>query len=493
MKNSSFTTQKLLLAIMLWLTTAAASAQTNFQQTSPLLELDVHQAILLGVAKNYGIKINRLNPQFTALNIAIEQGDFEPNVFASYQQSQSERFNSLTQNNRYASTTSSVGLQGIAPWGTRYKLAIEANKNELNNSANFSSVIEVTQPLLKNFGLEPNYSNVVLAQKRTEIERMRFSQQLMSLVQQIVNAYTSLYAAQLNLEVAQANRMLAEKTLEAEQKRVVIGKSADSATLRPEVSLANREDAVLIAEQELRFKQNTLKSLIADSSAGLLSLELHAVGLPEAEQLNPNVAQDFQEALNNRPEYLEAKLTVSQQKIRVKRDQQQHNPNLDLVVRYQKIGIAEQNDFGAAFESYQSTGLNSGYIGINFSMPLSMQSSKSRLSQSNIALQQDELKLEQTAQNILLALDTAAYALAGNWRRLQAAEQAVALTQASLDAEEKKMSVGRSNSFYILDMQSRLANAQRRKVDALTSYYISLVNYHKQKGTILSHYQVAVN
>ncbi|WP_016955435.1 TolC family protein [Catenovulum agarivorans] len=492
MKNSSFTRQKLWLAIVLWVT-LAASAQANEHQSATLLELDVHQAILLGIAKNYGVKINRLNPQFTALNIAIEQGNFEPNVFASYQQSQSERLNSLTQNNRYASTTSSVGLQGIAPWGTRYKLAIEANKNEFSNSANFSSVIEVTQPLLKNFGLESNYSNVVLAQKRTEIERMRFSQQLMLVVQQIVNAYTSLYAAQLNLKVAQANRTLAEKTLEAEQKRVIIGKSSDSATLRPAVSLANREDTVLIAQQELRFRQNTLKSLIADSSAGLLSLELHAVGLPEAEQFNPNITQDFQQALNNRPEYLEAKLSVSQQKIRVKRDQQQHNPNLDLVIRYQKNGLADENNLSSALDNYQNSALNSGYIGINFSMPLSMQSSKSRLSQSNIALQQDELKLEQTAQNILLALDTAAYALAGNWRRLQAANQAVALTQASLDAEEKKMAVGRSNSFYILDMQSRLANAQRRKVDALTSYYISLVNYHKQKGTILSHYQVAVN
>ena len=123
-------------------------------------------------------------------------------------------------------------------------------------------------------------------------------------------------------------------------------------------------------------------------------------------------------------------------------------------------------------------------------MPILNKAAKSRVAQSRLQVRQADLQLKQLERQVLLDLDFAAYTVNSNWRRLEAAEKTVELAQKTLAAEEEKMNVGRSTSFYVLDLQSRLAFAKSQKVNAVASYVKSVVEYHRQRGDLLQQYDI---
>jgi outer membrane protein len=64
------------------------------------------------------------------------------------------------------------------------------------------------------------------------------------------------------------------------------------------------------------------------------------------------------------------------------------------------------------------------------------------------------------------------------------------LAERSLEAEEKKLNLGASRSFFVLELQGELADAQIRETRAVTDYHSAVVLYELEKGTILEAYGI---
>ena len=67
------------------------------------------------------------------------------------------------------------------------------------------------------------------------------------------------------------------------------------------------------------------------------------------------------------------------------------------------------------------------------------------------------------------------------------------LARERLRAEEKKLSVGKSTSFDVLEAQEDLAIAERNEVRSIVDYRISLVRLELAKGTLLDAANVSVD
>ena len=124
-------------------------------------------------------------------------------------------------------------------------------------------------------------------------------------------------------------------------------------------------------------------------------------------------------------------------------------------------------------------------------MPIRNRRDRSLYAISRINLDQSEIALERLKQTVLIRLDNAARRVTSSWLRIEATKEARLLAEKSLVAEEKKLNLGVSRSFFVLELQGDLANAKSRETRATTDYFSAIANYELEKGTILEAYGIA--
>lgn len=462
--------------------------------TANNIKLDLSQSILLALSNNYQLKINQMNPDEANKNIGIAKGSFDPEFFTKYSQLSADT-SPLDESDELTALTrrSELGIKGKLLWGTKYSIALNAistNNNINNDSANVTSSIEITQPLLKGFGRDSAYTQVKIAKQKRAIAEYDFQLDLLQLIQGVTNAYIDFNVATEELKIAELNWKLAEKTLEDEKKRIKLGRIAASDIFRPNATYAQRHNAVLIAQRNVKLRENILKNQIFSNDYDLLNINLISTGLPKIIAIKTNVKADYLFALKKRPEYNIANIALKTRKTEFTKDKKDKLPQLDLVVRLQKSGLSDQADFSTAYDNYDRFGTNQHYVGLNLSMPITNKTAKSRHAKSQLKVKQAELEIKQLEKQMLMDLDFAAFNLQSNWQRVEAASVSVDLAEKTLTAEEQKMNVGRSTSFFVLDLQSRLAGAKSRKIAAMAGYVKAMIEYQRQTGSLLEKFNV---
>src|SRR3972149_6170668 len=91
---------------------------------------------------------------------------------------------------------------------------------------NSSLAFNLTQPLLKNFGIDAPRLQLKLAKKNREITDVQFRQTIINTVAVVKGYYYELLYAIDNLAAAQKNLQLAKKLLEENEIRVKVGTMA---------------------------------------------------------------------------------------------------------------------------------------------------------------------------------------------------------------------------------------------------------------------------
>jgi outer membrane protein TolC len=66
------------------------------------------------------------------------------------------------------------------------------------------------------------------------------------------------------------------------------------------------------------------------------------------------------------------------------------------------------------------------------------------------------------------------------------------LAEKSLDAEEKKLKVGLSTNYFVLEFQEKLANARSMEVKAKIDYILSMGRLERAMGTSLEKRNIKV-
>ncbi|WP_370977786.1 TolC family protein [Agaribacterium sp. ZY112] len=462
-----------------------------------VIALELKQAIDLALANNYQLQFSSLEPELAKQALDLARAVHEPEFFASYSQSQGRTQAAIVDLPKGSEQeVAATGLRGQSSLGTRWNLGVDATAFDASvpsaqGSGYFTSV-EVVQPLLKGAGRAAANSDVRLAKNGEKISRLQLEQALMHIVVDVVFAYVDVYAAEQSLVIAKQNRDLAKQTLDEERERHRLGRAASSDLYRPDATYALRQDAVIRAEQNLRFRENRLKALISNEQQDLLTYSIDVGQLPRFKHQMFDAASDFEQALKMRPDFRIAELQKNNSQVELDRDKRNRLPQLDLVLRYQGSGLSGDADFSSAYDNYRANGQDGHYLGVNFSVPITNKRGRSQTKLSEIKLSQSRIELKRFEQQILLDLDTSAFQVENERLRVEAAKRSVLLAEQTLKAEEEKMAVGRSTSFYVLDLQSRLAAAQSQHLSAEASYLKSVAEYFRQNGSILKTYGIEV-
>jgi len=484
--------------------------ESGKRQAQPLpegekIELSLAQAIELALRNALDLDVASLSYQRSGFGIGAAQGAFDPNLTASVEATSRETpatrsFQSL------ASKTQSfdLGVGGLTQLGTEYSLGFGGTRSDSPTQTSIPGYVEinptfttgltasVTQPLLRGFGRSVNTRLVVQSRLSRDASAWDFAASVETAVQLVENAYWDLVYALANLDSKKEALDRANDFNRITKIKIDVGALAPIEIVQTEVTIAQREQEIILAEGQIGDAQDRLKRLLNVTDLQGWSRPIVPTDQPGEERLDIDVEAGIRSALDVRPEVQQALVDIESRKVSVAYNRNQLKPRLDAKGSYGFSGAGFNNElirpgssYSDGFYQVRDFDYPNWTVGLNFSVPL-----RNRTARANAAIAATDLELAQTnlallKQNIALEVRTAARNVDTATRSVAAARKGRELAERNLDAERKKFDNGMTTSFTVAQVQNDLTSARSNELQAIAGYLKALVAWHKAVGDLL--------
>lgn len=458
------------------------------QEFPSRLNISIADVRAKSLARNLDLKVVQIDPAISRSIVSEEEAKFEAVFFADYTRNENNVITDLEEGLGVASDSGDAGVNFPLATGGTFSasgLFLRADPNDAfldQDSWQSGVALSISQPLLRNAGIETNTASIRIARLGNQVAEARAKLEAIRVLANADRAYWFLYAAWKELEVRQEQYKLAMAQLERARNRVAAGDVAEIEVTRAESGVGQTVEAIIVADNQLRLRIRDLKRIMndpevpIDSPTALVpSTEPNPLGLTlDSEKLSSKAVDDRMEMLE-----LELQLAIDATTIDVRRNQAL--PLFVIDYEYQILG--RNTSFG---RSVSDIGDDDQYVlRARAEIPLGNEAAKSRITQAVLARLQRLATRDQRAmairQEVLNGLDN----LENAWRRILAARLEVVLAARTYDAERRQFDVGVRTSTDVQDAASRLADAQSREVAALAGWQISLVDLSFATGTLL--------
>ncbi|QPJ63308.1 MAG: TolC family protein [Candidatus Nitronauta litoralis] len=412
-----------------------------------------------------------------------------------------------------------VGLSQKLVTGTQYELNYTGFRDETNSAfaglnPQYTSRVEVnvTQPLLKNFGIDTNKKDIFIAQNNLDISEYEFKSGVIDIITNAENTYWDLVFTREDLKVKKQSVKRAQDLERRVRAQVRVGTLAPIEILQAQSEVASREEGVLLAEKAIADAEDQLKNIM---NINFDSQE----GKKEFKPLDPAdfmlgkkivLSEAITEALENRPDFLVRKKELENQNINVKFNENQLYPSLDLVGTFGLNGLSGTagsiqqfgggsvrsrfgGNYGQSLDDVFSGDFKNWEVGLLLNYPIGNRAAESRLTASRLQAAQLLLEIKDLEKSIVVEVRQASRQILTDIKRVHAARVARRLAEEKLAAEEKKFAVGLSTSFEVLEFQTDLAEQESRELKAIIDYKKSLSNFKKVKASTLTAHNISLD
>lgn len=349
-----------------------------------------------------------------------------------------------------------------------------------------------SQPLLRNAGSQVNEASIRIAELDRDMVQLRTRLQTIRIVAMVDKAYWELYEAWAALDVRKNQFEYASQNLEMVKRRVAEGLTAAVEINRAEIGVADRMEALIIAETNLKLAQRQLQFLLnALPEDGAAQSPWVPTSAPNLLKFEFDRGLLMRDALDSRIELLEQEIKLSADLVQIDYLQNQTLPLFTLDYQYGALsGTGDR--FGSIGQDLLDGRYRDWSLGLKFEMPVSNEARKAKLDQAVAKrLQRLTTKTLQTLtvkREIHDALDK----VDQNWQRIIAARQQVLIAGINYEAELKQFNEGLRTMTEVLETLTRLGEAQLKEVRAISDYQVALVDVAYATGTILGHGQISV-
>jgi len=484
------------------------SLATQASRSSEALPLSLMESIALTLERNFDIIIEGFNPKIRATDVINEQADFDPTAIAGYSyiggKEQVTGAPSRWPPDGTAKVRTATPLAGVEQrfqLGTRLSLQVSQqhiNSNEtgsssrvINPSDELQASLTFVQPVLRNFGFDVNRTPIRIAETNQEISESSLQDRVIRVVTLVQELYWELVFRIQELEVRRLSLRLAQDLLAQTRVQVAVGTEPQLSILEGEAGVAAREEAVIVAESNVRNVQDRLKELFSFFEDRQRSgVDIVPTDAPQFTIEAIDLEKALEAAFEHRPDYRQARLEIESRTLNERFTRNQLLPALELEGRIGLNGL--DDNIGDTMDNFSSGNWVQYRVGFNIRYPLGNQAAKSRFTRARLEVAQAKTVLERAEQRILVEVREAVRNVETNIKRVSVTRGARELSQKKLEAEEKKLAVGLSSVREVLRFQDDLSSEQSREIRALTDYKISLANLDRAKGTTLERLNIIV-
>ena len=483
--------------IMALAVTAALAPAQPAPEPIPTLTLD--DAIRLALQRNKVLKVSSYLPGIARANLLVARGAFDP-ALAFQRSYSSTQFNTsigpipvndLTKVDYYQ-----AGVQGLLPVGTQYSIygstqEVRDTYNGITQNYQTFGGFQVTQPLLKGFGLAANLEHVRIQKASRSINDLTYQLSAINTVTNVIVAYSNLQLAHDQLESAQAENDLATRqVLEDNEKKYKAGSTSQSDVIEERAYAAQFVEQILIAERSVRDAQNALRELIGEDTF-FEDEPLFVLAPMQLPEVTVDRRADVQRALMTRPDYRMARFGIVQDQAIEAAARNSLLPQVDFQGGYGYNGSAMS--FSASKQMVQDHMNPSVSAGLVVTIPFTSAVGRGTLRAAKLTREQAEESLRSMAADIAVAVAGADGQVETTRKRVAADQAAVALAKQALEAEEKKNKAGTGSTISVIQEQQILASAETAVSYALAAERQAVAVYDQTLGTTLERYHVKLS
>ena len=473
-------------------------------QDMQFLQLTLKDSLALALHNNYDIKIAKIDPILKGKNITVAKSVFDPILTITGERNVEElpTVNTLTLGltsgfavTAFKRNRNTLQATVVKPLETGGTFSLDLNTaphvfidpspfNPLNPQSTSSIEAKIKQPLLKNAGIFYNRSNIYIARNDKKRSIMELKETAIEVINTAQTAYWELVKAIEELRVRKKSLERAEDLLKKNKIQVKVGTLAPIELLVAEEGVASQLEGVLVAENDIKDREDDLKQVMNLSNKPMLS-DVSIVPLDRAsfKIMDVSLKKSIEIALENRPEVFEQGLDIKNAKIKVKQQKNQLLPQLDIETGISYHGLG--SNLGNSLDSTFSEKFQREFFGIALEIPLGNREARNNYTKAKLEEKQTVFNTRKIEQIIVVEVRKAVRQIKTNAERVKASRKAKELSQERLKAEEKKFKVGRSTSLEVIRAQANLAVSEGRATNAIVDYQISLGNLDAVLGTIL--------
>ncbi len=473
--------------------TPAASGPHRSEHT---LFLSMRQCIQMAIENNPDILISKFDPELNHYDVGAAYGAFTPTLFGSLTSNEDDRETGSALSGAKAVERDTLqwttGLRGLFYSGLTYELSVLASREDSNSTfatldPNWTTAAGWTlrQPLLKNFGARYNRRNILIARRNKDVSLHRFLNTTLRTVFAVQEAYLNLVFALRDKEVKDKSLKLAEKLLEVNRNKVRVGAMAPIEEVQAEAQVAAQLEGIILAEKAIEDAEDVLKRLIRPARGDLSDWNSHIYPTdpPFYEEIQVGFDEQVRTALIHRPDYLEFAELKEIQDIQIMAKENDLKPSVDLQWKYTYNGLEE--DVEDSFRRLASGEFQTYEIGLFVEYPLGTRAQRSGLKRAEAERRRIDVQQRSIEQVIVAEVREAVRGIGTSARRIEATRKASELARKQLEADEKRLELGLSTSFQVLQFQEDLAEAERNETKAVIDHMLAILKLYRVNGTLL--------
>jgi outer membrane protein TolC len=494
-----------------------------------VIKLPLQSVIFLALKNNLQIAFQSLAPDIVETEIMREESFYDPDFSLQYGKTRSVQ--------QVGNFLTGAGADSVYQQAWDLKMGVmkqfvtgtsaELKWNATDSKTDFTFqqlvpqyksdlTLNLTQPLLKDFGIEIGESMIKIANLNFEISQYEFKNQVMEILNGIEKSYWSLYFQIKDYEARQKSLKAAEDLLREFKIRIDAGTLAPIEIYQAEAEVAERKQDLIVAADLVKDTEDRLKtSLNFYDKQEYWDVEIIPAADPRSGPITVDFTQSLQEAFTYRPDYIQAKMDIEARNIMVKYTKNQTLPRVDLFGTLGTMGLAGRGNPDAASigggggiggkknladtrwndvaDSMASGDYYNYAAGVKIQFPFGNRFAKSQYSRAKIESARAATLLKDVENNVINDVRGAVRQIDTDIKRIEAARATMRLADERLKAEQKKYAVGLSTTHDLLEFQDELAKAESRYAFAKAAYEQNLADLAKVKGTLLESHNITID
>ena len=491
-----------------------AAEDTKNQQGERREAIALVDAAIRALKSNLDITISRQTKESRLSDIVVEQAKFDPTLSVNGQY-----LRTVNPLNRPVFGGTANNLTEITIFDQRNSsVTVDAQTNlltggnlDLNYSPAYTNVnpsvaqgflfnpawtgglaMTLTQPLLRNAGIDVNKTFIRIAQNNAAVEEHVFRDRVLTVLATVEQTYWELVFANENLKVAEAALNAAQNLLAENRAKAKAGVMSIVDVLQAEAAVASRVEQILIAEKAIRDQEDQLRRLLNPGENELREdLRLTPQDPPAVALLPISLQEAIDIAIERRPEIVQAKKNVDSSELNTNFAKNQLLPTLSfqgtlgLAGLGGNLGNSVNSNFSGDFYNYGA--------GLVLSYPLGNRSAWSTYNKRQMEGRNAQVSLVSVRQQIIVGVREAVRRVQTDFKRIETTRSARIMAEKQLQAEQERLKVGLSTTRFVLEFQRDLATAQGNELRAIVDYNKSLSNLERHKATTLDRYNLEIH
>ena len=486
--------------------------------------ISLEECILSAVENNLNVAVQILNPRLSDISVALANEKFIPQLGFNFntRSTVEPSFSWVDATGDLNTELKQYTAQLIQEIPTGGNLTIQFYSYDQDTNRNLQTInplyygslsFQLEQPLLKDFGFKMSRREILMARTSRDISERQFEETLLQTIYDVESAYWNLVFSIEDLQVRQRSLALARDLLRKNRREVEVGTLAPIEILTAEAEVAAREADILQSEVLVKNNEDTLKTMINKyTGMGEAGSQILPRDKPTSSERRVDIESALATAMSHRPDLKRYKLEIKNRDLDFSYAKNQLLPDLSLTANYWSPAISgtrilyQNNDpltgvvvgtvpgkFSEIFSNVLDFNYKNWSVGVTFTVPINSIFSRAQYAQARVNLDQAMNTLKYQEQQVFLEIRNAVRTVQTNFKRITAYRAARELAEERLAAEEKKLKVGISTNYVVLQMQRDLATAQSNELQAIIDYNLSLAALDRAQGVSIANKNITLS